>query len=241
MKLSAILIDDEQNAIETLSLMLTKFCPEVTILATANSLLEGITELSLEQPDLLFLDIQLKQQTGFDLLEKIDLPETALVFVTAYEHYAIQAIKVGAVDYLLKPIHPDELIKTVNKVLKNKIERQSQPANTLPPDQSILLPVKKQYHKVYLSEIIYLEASNTYCTIYTNERNYVCSKPIKFMEERLPDKLFYRVHQKYIVNLNYVSSIMIGRDQPLILENGAQIPIARNRRKDLMEQLNLMS
>lgn len=233
--MNAILIDDEIKAAETLELMLNKYCPQVNIKATANGLSDLLQLDIRSQIDVIFLDINFGEYSGFDILEQIDIQGAEIIFVTAFDNHAIQAIKHNAFDYLVKPIDPEELMETVKKLAKKRNKLMSKEVAT----KTILIPDKNAYLKVSVDDILCFAAHGSYTKVITSLKTIVSSKPLKFFEDNLTDHRFFRVHASYIVNLDQVEKVSMGRDQPLVLMNGTEIPVSRSKRKELMELMKL--
>ena len=231
----AILIDDEPKAIQTLQLMLEKYCPEVLVVNSYSGINEIIENPISEQIDVVFLDINFGKYSGFDMIKKVNFNDAAIVFVSAHDNYGIEAIKNRAFDYLVKPIDPTELINTVNKLIQEitKSVRSIEPVS----NPHLLIPVKNSYVRVYAQEIYFVEADGAYSKVYEKEAVYFTSKSIKFFEDLLPSELFFRVHNSYLVNISLIKSIRMGRDQPIILMNNKEVPVSRNKRKELMALL----
>lgn len=236
----AIIVDDEQANVKNLQALLVKHCPEINLLAYANNIETAIRLINLHQPNLLFLDIQLNKESGFDLLKQIAVKSFVVVFVTAFDHYGIQAIKFAALDYLLKPIDIDELIQAVAKAeakVKTKQPNQQldfllnylQKDNTLPV--KIVLPQQKETRYVSVNHIIRCEADNTYTFFFlTNGDRILISKPLKEYADLLQPHGFLRTHQSHLVNSRFVKSWLKEDGGILLLDNGDHIPISKINR-----------
>jgi two-component system, LytTR family, response regulator len=249
MTLSAVLIDDEINNLDNLSRLLGTYCPEVTVLGTALSAAEGREAIIRHRPDLVFLDIQMPGQSGFDLLGSLSEYTFDVIFVTAYDQYGIQAVKFSALDYLLKPIHIDELRSAVDKALARK--GQQQPGGQM---ENLLLLLRQQHreeHRIALTtlketrfvpvrQVVRLESSNNYSHFYLQggERLTV-SRPIHEYEELLADYDFIRSHQSHLVNKRFVRSWVKEDGGYLLLEDGARVPVSRNKKSAVATALNM--
>src|SRR5690349_23140161 len=189
--IKAILVDDEQDAIDILQTLLSEHCPDVKVMHTANNALEAVACIQREKPDMVFLDIQMPGYNGFDVLQNITLTEVSIVFTTAHRDYAITALRHGAFDYLLKPIALNELKACVERV---KIKCGETSAQPLPVHYGIVeLSVKEGCIFIKPSEIIRLEASGSYTVFYLdNKIRHVVSKGLKEYELQLDPKIFYR-------------------------------------------------
>ncbi len=237
--MNVIVVDDEIQAAETLSLMLEKYCLGVNVVGVFHGLEDLVAADVAQNLDIVFLDINFGEYTGFDVLDRVDFSGADIVFVTAYDNFGIQAIKEGAFDYIVKPIDPEELVNSVNRLhkKKNKLTRVQQNQDV---KDTILVQVKNAYVKVRLADIEYIEADGAYSTIYCDDERYVSSKRIGWFETALPTNKFIRTHNSYLVNLEHVKMLKVGRDQPLVLSSGKEIPVARNKRKSVMDALSLI-
>lgn len=242
--IKAIIIDDEVKARQGLRLVLEKYCPEIEILALCESPEVGLKKITALQPDLVFLDVQMPNMSGFDLLEKVDTINFDVIFVTAYDKYAIKAIKFSALDYLLKPIDVDELTNAVKKVLKKQKYRtvkyqsllNNVKANTkkltrlaIPSDNEIIMqPIK---------DIIYCEADSSYTTLHlTDNKRITVAKTLKEFDSILPDTDFCRIHHSTLVNINHVIKYIKGDGGYIIVSNNKHLNVSR-RKKDYFIQL----
>ncbi len=227
--LKTILIDDELDARFNLRLMLRQF-PEMNIVAEANDVPSGIAAIKIHQPDLIFLDIQMGEKTGFDLLEHFPAPDFQVIFCTGFDQFALQAIKKNALDYLLKPVDPDELAAAVQKALKNKVERT-------PP--RLTFQVSGEVWFVEMEKVSQIESDGMYSTIkLTDGRQCVQVRSLREFEEILPPGNFVRTHQSHLVNLNFVEKFL-PETGFLKMKNGSEIPVARRRRTDILLALGL--
>lgn len=233
--INAIIIDDEPKAIELLNKMLEKFCPEVKVIETYKSLSDIVASSFKIKFDLVFLDINLGKNSGFDILKKVDFDDAAIVLVTAHDNFGIQAIKNRVFDYIVKPVDPNELIETVNKLMKDLTKKKNQTEQS--SDSFILIPLNNSYVRLIVNDLYYIEADGMYSRIVLNDNTFLTSKPIKHFETILPNKKFFRVHNSFLVNLSKIKYIKMGRDQPIILINDQEVPVSRNKRKELMELL----
>jgi two-component system, LytTR family, response regulator len=232
-KISAILIDDEPQARATLRLMLEQYCPRVEIVSEAGTVEEGILEINNWHPELIFLDINIGDKTGFDLLDRLKKRTFDIIFTTAHSEFGVRAIKEDAMDYLVKPIDIDELIAAIGQfVLKKSSVNQSAGENNL------LIPTAMGHEVIRVSEVMYLEADNNYTVIHLDNREkIVASKTLKVIEELLGNE-FCRVHRSFIVKLSKVKSIGKGRSGNLTLIDDTEILVSRDRKDDLMRRLS---
>lgn len=249
--LRALLIDDEANSRESLKGKLALFCPEVEIAGEADACDSGREMLQNLKPDLLFLDIDLGGRSGFEVLEEAknweDFKMPSIVFITAHDEFAIRAIKFSALDYLLKPVDPEELVKAVRKAEEERgMPRGSANINVLVENirqatdspKKIVVPTSEGMHVIRLSEIIRLESSSNYTTFYLNgSKNLLASKTLKEFDMMLEPYSFLRIHKSHLVNLNFLKKYVQTDGGYLILEDGSRIPVANRKKEQLMHLL----
>jgi two-component system LytT family response regulator len=247
--ITAVIIDDEKNNVNNLLRLLQKHCPMVKVLGYAFNAVEGRKMILAEKPDLVFLDIQMPGENGFDLLRSLPEHFFGIIFVTAYDQYGIQAVKMAAIDYLLKPINVKELKIAVDKA----IERLSMNAKKHSLEsllQMIMHRQEKDTHRIALittketrfvrmQDIIRCESSNNYTTFFllSGERLLV-SRPIFEFELLLKDYGFLRCHQSHLVNRQYIKSWLKGDGGFLLLEDASRLPVSRQKKEYIKEQLH---
>ena len=242
-KIKSIIVDDEKNSRENLHYLLQKYCPQVDVIAEANSVNMGVELIGKLNPQLVFLDIEMPNGGGFHLLEKIPNISFNIIFVTAYDQYAIRAFKFSALDYLLKPINTIELQHAIDRASYRILERSGTDVSVLMDNlgslqqKKLVLPGAKEHTVVTLNEIIRCESDNYYTWVYlTNGKRELISKTLKEYDELLTDSGFYRVHQSHLVNAKHIRSVRKGQTPELQMSDEAIIPIAQ-RRKDLIKQI----
>lgn len=247
--INVVIVDDESINISNLQSLLIRYCPSIKIVGTASSVDEARTIIEKVNPDVVFLDIEMPQKNGFELLKYFKTPQFDVVFVTAYDSYGIQAIKFSALDYLMKPINIDELKAAVKKIefsLTNKAYHTKLHhlmellENKLPlTHKKIALSSQKETFFVPIQNILRCESSNNYTTFFLNDGTvYVISKPIYEYEEMLSPFGFIRCHQSHLVNKQHVISILNEDSGYLILTRTAhKIPISRQRKQLVKEAL----
>lgn len=247
MNVRAVLIDDELNNIDNLQSLLHTHCPEVHIAGTATNAEQGRQVILQQQPDIVFLDIQMPGKNGFELLQSLPEYGFEVIFVTAHNQYGIQAVKFAAIDYLLKPIHPKELQLAVNRVLEKLRHKQQnlQLENLIHHLQSqktehrIALASQKETRFVPVASIIRCESSNTYTTFYlSNKEKIIASRPMAEYEELLTGYGFVRCHQSHLVNKKFISSWRKEDGGYLLMDNGDQVPVSRAKKKEVEQALN---
>jgi two-component system LytT family response regulator len=236
--IKAIIIDDEPDAVVTLTTMLHDFCEGVLVVASTNNPTEGITLIQDHAPDLVFLDIQMPHMDGFTLLDNLDHQHFKLVFVTAHENFALKAIKHSALDYILKPINPNELQQTIAKVQATS-EQHTQIAwpalrESLKEEklEKMVVHTEREAFVITISELIRCEADSNYTKFHlANQSQIFASKPLKFYESMLLTHNFVRTHRSHLINLAFVKKIRTAgiKKYRVELNTGKQIPISTSR------------
>jgi len=248
-QITAIIVDDEARSCDVLSKMLLQYCPDVDQLGIANNVSEASVLIEQKRPDLVFLDIHLPDGNGFDLMEQLDATTARVIFTTAYEEYALQALKCSAVDYLLKPISIDELIAAVwkckrqnkpvpgsslyKKLHQNLFQHEKGKLNT------IGLATLNEIIFVTIENIVRLEAASNYTHFFLdNGEKITVSHTLKHYEDILPADVFMRVHQSHIINLSKVKKYIRGRGGYVIMNDGQNIDISPRNKEELLKALN---
>jgi len=243
--IKAIIIDDEVHCIDTLSILLADYCPEVEVMDKCMSAKKGLEAIEKLNPDLVFLDIEMPVMNGFEFLEHFtDIP-FSVVFTTSYDQYAIKAIRFSALDYLLKPIDPKELIAAVQKVQEQKLRPSPEQFRML-IDQvhnkrnkitRVAVPTSEGFELIPAEEIIYCEADDNYTRLFLRtKRKIIACRTLKEVEEQLADfASFIRVHHSYMVNLNEVNKYVRGEGGYLIMSDGTTVNVSRSRKDALMK------
>lgn len=248
--LKAIIIDDEEFARSSLFFLLQQNCPEVEITGIARSVAEARDLLAHHAIDLIFLDIAMPGGNGFDLIPDAQKQEAAVIFTTAYDQYALKAIKANALDYLLKPIDIDELQTAVEKVanhiklFKNqnknddRISNLASSLNSRAEIKKLTLPFGQGFKMIDVDDIIYIEADSNYSVVHlVNQENITVSKVLREFEELLPTEQFVRVHKSNIINLNHLKEYNSKNGLQVFLKNGEVINISRRRASDFFEKI----
>jgi len=240
-----ILVDDEKNALEMMEWLLKTYCPNVEIMAMCSSAEQGIEAIHKFKPDVVFLDIEMPRMNGFDMLEKFDKLFFDVVFCTAYDQFAIKAFKYSALNYLLKPVDPDDLKATVERIEERKaiptkeqfdllLQNINQPVKSTP--QRIALTTNDGMIFVPTSDIIYCEAESNYTkVVLQGGKKIVVSKVLKDIDEALNGPDFCRVHSSFLINVNRIKKYVRGDGGYLIMDDDANISISRNRRQEFMD------
>jgi two-component system, LytTR family, response regulator len=245
--INVIIVDDELHCRTSLDALIVKNFPELSIKAICKSPGEGILAIKGYHPDLVFLDVEMPPSTGFEMLQQLDEINFEVIFTTAYEKYAMQAIKFSAMDYLLKPIGKDDLAVAILRVKEKKLhEKSAKKMEALfenvksiqNPSKKIVLPATNGIELVYLQDIIRLDSNGNYTTFYLkNKQKIVVSKSIKEYEEMLEEVHFFRVHNSHIINLHYVKNYIKGEGGIVKMEDGSEIDVSRRRKDDFLKAL----
>lgn len=243
-KIKAIIVDDEEGARDVLENLLLRFCTEVEIIAKCENVLKAVEIINQEQPDLVFLDIEMPNYSGFEIATFFKKINFKIIFVTAYDQYAIKAFKVSAIDYLLKPVDIEHLKNAVSRAVQQlNIEQQSQQlsllSNTLENKQlkNIVITDKGQQHIISIESIIAIEAQESYCSIHTSEKTYIASKNLKHFEtvlESLPQ--FFRVHKSWLVNKDFIKHYSKS-DLSIQLSNGLTTKLSKYKKAEFEEAI----
>ena len=244
---TTLIVDDEAHARESLSKMLALNFPEIQVLGTASSADEAYEKIIKLNPDLLFLDVEMPNGTGFDLLIRFAKPTFKVVFVTGFDQYALNAIKFSALDYLLKPINAKELKEAVEKAtnqlsnqnglgdLKNFLSTLQNPRSR---KNKLAIPTQQGLEMIEIQEIMRCEAANGYTIIYLkNEKPIVSSRDLKTYQELLEDYDFFRIHDSHLVSHLHIQKILNEDGGVLVMSNETKLPIARRRKSDFLEWL----
>jgi len=245
-KLKAVIIDDELASRETLASYLKNYCPDIELVADADSVKSGLEIIKKHKPEVVFLDIEMPYGNAFDLLEQIDQVDFDLVFVTAYSNYAIKALNMSASYYILKPISIDELINAVEKI---KSERNSgdisiqskilieniQSANK--QNHKIVLPQLNGFDVVKVNDIIRCQANDNFTEFYlSNGSKKLISRTLKFYEDILKDFDFVRIHKSHLINLQYVTKYMKGKGGQVEMTDGSVVDVSANQKAAFLEK-----
>lgn len=248
--LRSIIIDDELHCIETLRLLLTEYCPDVEVVEHCKSALTGLSAIEKHKPDLLFLDIEMPNMNGFEMLEQFNDIPFSVIFTTSYDQYAIKAIRFSALDYLLKPIDPNELVIAVHKVRSRKQGPSAEQFHMLidklqskePAFAKVAVPTSDGFELLPTDQVISCEADDNY-TIFNikNRKKVVACRSLKEVEEQLTTSFafFIRVHHSHLVNLNEVAKYVRGEGGYLVMSDGSTVNVSRSRKETLLKTLNI--
>lgn len=237
---TAIIVDDEVNNRENLQHLLIKYCPSIEILGQAASVAEAIRLVKATRPEVVFLDIEMPGGNGFSLLEKLQPIDFQVIFVTAFDSYALNAIKFSALDYLLKPIDKKELMGAVSKIHLRERNQSNQLSNLTQflkgETRKIALNLSDEIRLVELQNIIRIEADNNYCHFLLKaDETVLVSKHLGHFYEILKDQRFARVHQSHLINQQYLEKYVKKDGGYLVLSNGDQVPVSRTQKEHVLK------
>jgi two-component system, LytTR family, response regulator len=238
--LKAILVDDELSSLQNLQFKIQEYCPSIKIVAKTQNPEEAIRLIQQHKPDVIFLDIEMPRMSGFKMLEQIPEVDFEIIFITAYNHYAINAIRISAFDYLVKPVAIEDLQHTVERLgnftLKKTRERaellKKNLANAKSQEDQIALPTNDGLEFVQIKQIIRIESSSNYSKlVLLNGQSMLVTRQLKDFEELLQDYRFYRVHHSHLVNLNFITKYVRGDGGQIIMRNGDIIDVSRRKKE----------
>jgi two-component system LytT family response regulator len=245
--MTAILVDDEINALEMLEWMIGKNCPEIEIVAMCHSPLDGLEKIKSMKPDLVFLDIEMPQLNGFDLLDRLGKHESDVIFTTAYNQFAIKAFKACALDYLLKPIDPEDLKSAVQKAKTKKNKVSTEQLDILlsymkpekPKSKRIALTTTDHLIFIETEKIIYCESDSNYTIVFlSNGEKVIVSKTLKDVEEILDGSDFFRIHASYLINMKHVTKFTRGDGGYVVMSNNQHITVSRKKKDEFFEMFS---
>jgi two-component system LytT family response regulator len=244
----SVIIDDEQHCVRALVSDLEQHCPSIAVLDSCYSAKEGIMAIKKNQPDLVFLDVEMPWMNGFEMLEILGDVNFSIIFTTAHDEFAAKAFRISAVDYLLKPIDANDLKAAVQKVEKkmdegsnlqhitNLLRNIRQPSI----EQKIALPQREGYEFIEVSSIIYCHAEGAYTKVFIQEkRPMLISRTLGDVEELLPPELFQRIHHSTLINVTYVSQFLRSDGGYIVLKNGEKLSVSKAKKEMLMARLGL--
>ncbi len=242
METTAIIVDDEELCRTSLTALLKRKHPNVQVVGTADCAADGIKLLKAVKPQLLFLDVDLGDGTGFDVLNSVDDPPRT-IFTTAHSQHAIRAFRLSAVDYLLKPIVPSELDAAMAKVNGPAAEtQQKKQLDTATENyrgaRRVALPEERGYEIVDMDAIIHCQSESNYTHVFLRDkRRLLVSKTLKDIGALLEDPPFFRVHDSHIIHMDRISRYIRGDGGELIMENGQNVPVSRSKKEDLLARI----
>ena len=243
--LKAVMIDDDESNLSSLTEKLNKHCPQVEIIARCSNAAEGIQAIDGLKPDMVFLDIEMPVMNGFVMLQQLSYRDFELIFVTAYDHYAIKAIRYSALDYLVKPVEIEELKSAVNKVTVNhsrkdrglQLELLLEYLDKKRP-RRITIPTSDGLQFIDLENIVYLEASNNYTNVYlANQQKYLVTRTLKDFEQILPPETFLRIHHSTIINRDFIEKYIRGEGGQVMMRNGIVLDVSKRKKVEFLEAI----
>ncbi len=243
--LKAVIVDDEPKAIQSLVWELSNFKNEIEVMASFTNPDEALKYIDSHTPDCLFLDVQMPTIDGFQFLEELKNIDFAVVITTAYDEYAIKALKQEAIDYLLKPIDSDDLRESIAKIKKHndrtinsmKLERMLSNFNSKFDKKRITINTDGKLLFLDVDDIIYIESDGNYSTLFLqDQKKIVLTKKLKEVDAILPEHYFFRIHNSYIINLNKIKAF-VKNEGYVIMDSNHKIPVARQRKSDFLEKL----
>lgn len=247
--LKAVIIDDEKNSRSVLKKLLQELDLDVSIIGEADGVVEGVKLINYVNPQLVFLDIEMLDGTGFNVLERVNQVDFKVIFTTAYDKYAIKAFKYSAIDYLLKPISIEEMEDAIHRVkdsIKNEVSQNTQINNLLTniseteTNRKVAIKSANKIDFIEIKNIVCFKAESSYTEIFLlNDKKIIASKPLKFYASIFEDgTAFFRLDRTFLINTNYIKSY--SKDKDIVeLENGLEIPLARRRKKEFLELINI--
>ncbi len=239
MNLRTIIVEDEETSRDILKNYLAKYCPKVDVLGEAANVDEALVLIRNHELDMVFLDVEMPYGNAFDLLDKVGDRTFETVFVTAYNHYALDALNAHASYYLLKPIDIDKLIDAVDYVHEIKTKENSLQNIVLRPKITqvtgkITIPVQNGFEVLQVEDILYCQADDNYTNIYVGDKKKLVSKTLKYFEDALKENGFARVHKSYLVNVNAITEYKKGKGGSVVLSSGKEIMVSPSKKKDLL-------
>ncbi len=239
--IKTLIVEDELYIRKGLISMIESLDKNIDIIGECESVKEAVTVTKACKPDLIFLDINLKDGIAFDFLEQVKELSFQVIFITAYDQYALKAIKNGALDYILKPVDIEELEQAIDKVKDVSENRQEhlkivKEQLTENKKEHIVLRLQEGYQIIRFDTLMYCQSDKGYTTFYLeNKKSYIASKPIKEFEEQLPQEMFIRTHQSYVVNLRFIDKF--DKTGYVFLKSGNRIPVSTRKREEFVNRL----
>lgn len=240
-------MDDEINSLQNLQQKLTEFCPGIQIVVTAQQPEEAILFIHHYKPDVVFLDIDMPRMNGFKMIEEIEDVNFEIVFTTAYNHYAVDAIRISAFDYLVKPVSVKDLQRCVDRLTENRVRKTRERLdvlkqglnNTASQDDKIALPTSDGIDFIKIKEIIYIESDSQHSRVFltTENKSLLVTKPLKELEEILSKYRFYRINIPYLINLSALKRYVHGDPGEVIMQNGETIPVAKRKKDEFLKMI----
>lgn len=245
--LKAIIIDDEHSSLLNLKQKLVEFCPDIEIMAMADKPEDGISLIRKHKPDVIFLDIEMPRMNGFRMLDELEDADFDIIFTTAYNHYAVEAIRMSAFDYLVKPVAIKDLQNAVERLVLHRagqtrerleILRESMnPVRT--QDEKIAIPTSEGLEFIPVKTIMHIESSSNYCKIFfADGKSLLVTRLLKDFEDMLAPYHFYRVHNSHLINLRFIKKYIRGEGGQVVLENGTVVDVSRRKKEEFLKLIS---
>lgn len=234
-KLTAIIVDDELHGRENLKLIIKNYCPEIEVKGSADDVVSAIALVKNYMPDVVFLDINMPVLDGFDFLKEFEDRKFMVVFVSAHEEFGINAVKVGAEDYLLKPINIKELKLCVKKLLAIKDKKNS--TKSVSENNKLIISDSRGFNILNIEDILRLEADGCYTTIVSKDKNSVISRTLKDFEASLPKEYFFRIHKSHLINLKYIKDYSNFSGNFVTMTDGSKVEISRRKTPEFIQRV----
>lgn len=241
---TAIIIEDELDAQHLLSKIIDDYCPDINVSGSASNVQDGINLIESLDPDIVFLDIQLGDRTGFQLLDSLSNKSFKLIITTAYQEFALKAFKYEAIDYVLKPYSPKSILLAISKVQKQTIDNEVyKRLESLLSEQKksskISLPTTEGYTMVCTEDIVHVAADRSYSHVYlASKKKLMISRSLKEIEALLPSSTFFRLHTSHLINLDHLDMYNKEDGGYAVMTDGSQVPVARRRKTEFLEKLS---
>jgi two-component system, LytTR family, response regulator len=242
-QIKAIIVDDERSSLQNLQQKLTEFCPDVFIAGAIEKPEEAIVQIRQQRPDVVFLDIEMPRMSGLKLMEEVEDYQGEIIFTTAYNHYAVEAIRISAFDYLVKPVSIADLQNAVARLVKHKqnstrerldVLRQSLSENKSQEDK-IAIPTSEGLEFIQIKMIVHIESSSNYSKIFLQGgKTMLVTKLLKDFEDLLLPYRFYRIHNSHLINLNYIQKYIRGEGGQVLLQNGDIVDVSRRKKEEFL-------
>jgi two-component system LytT family response regulator len=244
---SAILIDDELSSLQNLQKKLEEYCPSIKVIAALEKPQEAVDIIKQNRPDVLFLDIEMPKMSGFRLLEALGDYDAEIIFTTAFNHFSIEAIRISAFDYLVKPVSISDLQNAISRLSQKKSKQTRDRLNVLRQSMSeikgqenkIAVPTNAGLEFLVIRNIVRIESSANYSRIYLiNGQSLFVTRLLKDFEEMLLPYRFFRIHNSHLINLNYIHKYLRGDGGQVVMENGDVVDVSRRKKDEFLTQLN---
>jgi two-component system, LytTR family, response regulator len=246
--LKAILIDDELNSLQNLQFKIQEYCRAIKVVAQTQNPEEAIRMIGQHKPDVIFLDIEMPKMSGFKMLEQVPEIDFEVIFVTAYNHYAINAIRISAFDYLVKPVSIEDLQQTVDRLGTYTVRKSRDRAEVLKKnlanprsqEDQIAIPTNDGLEFLQIKQIIRIESSSNYSKLFlVSGQHLLVTRQLKDFEELLQDYRFYRVHHSHLINLNFITRYIRGDGGQIVLRNGDMIDVSRRKKEVFLKLIGV--